>query len=61
DNLTSSCGNRGSAAIISLDLSASFDPINHQILLEKLKMEFGMRERILVLVQFISFKPPSIY
>ncbi|ESO05431.1 hypothetical protein HELRODRAFT_147976, partial [Helobdella robusta] len=49
------------AAMIRLNLSAAFDKINHQILLEKLKMEFGITDKALSwFSSYLSNRPQFI-
>ena len=42
NNISDICGKGNCAVMIGLDLSAAFDTINHQLLLERLKSDFGI-------------------
>ena len=42
NNLSDICGKGNCAVMVGLDLSAAFDTINHQLLLERLKSDFGI-------------------
>ena len=42
NNLSDICGKGNCAVMLGLDLSAAFDTINHQLLLERLKSDFGI-------------------
>ena len=41
------CSNRNAVIMVSLDLSAAFDTISHDVLLNRLCTEFGLKERSL--------------